>query len=409
MSTISSGDSRVAQSNYRTAGYSVSTSVANLASGTRADANVADFSVGTVLASRVNTLKVAINNAGQAKSVLNTAKGALTAITDLIQRQKTIANTALSDSLTDNERGFLDNEFQAIADQINTIATTTNFNGKKLLDGSLGGGYKLNDASDTDPSDDLFSLTNAASGTILDGLTSSDVTGAGGLDIANAISLYDFTVVLDTGANTATITAKVKDENGDVATYTGNTTANTINSADSLTLNSISDGASLTIAFTNITTNIDLAISSDVTQLQTDLNAIFAKAYGGNLSFRVGATEDIDVNISSATTASIGIGGLSVSSRSNAEAAATALDTARDAVVTIQSKVSAKITQFDASIANNEISSQNADAARSSLLDTDYTAESTNFAESRVRVDAAAAVLAQLNTRIQNLLQLLRQ
>ena len=71
--------------------------------------------------------------------------------------------------------------------------------------------------------------------------------------------------------------------------------------------------------------------------------------------------------------------------------------------------VDAAISTFDSAIANNAASIQNSDAARAVLLDTDYAEESTLFAESRVKVDAASAVLAQINARIQNLLQLLQQ
>ena len=92
----------------------------------------------------------------------------------------------------------------------------------------------------------------------------------------------------------------------------------------------------------------------------------------------------------------------------NAQAASNVLDNAINTNISLIAEIEATITRFDSAIENNLTSIQNADAARSNLLDTDFSAESTNFAENTVRQDAAVSVLAQLNQRIQNLLQLLR-
>lgn len=175
MTTISSIDARFAQTQVGVASAKVTASVQNLVSGNKADANVADLSVGTVLASRVNTLRVAVGNAGQGKSLLNTAKGALTTILGLLQQQKSLSVKAADDSLSDNERGFLNQEFQAIVTQIDRIASTTNFNGKKLLDGSIDGtGASIaNVATTTGITNEQYSLLQAkdttASGTVATG------------------------------------------------------------------------------------------------------------------------------------------------------------------------------------------------------------------------------------------------
>lgn len=139
MTTISSIDARFAQDQVGRASQTVTASIANLVSGQKADANVADLSVGTVLANRVGTLRVTVGNAGQAKSLLETAKGALDTVLSLLQQQKNLAVKSADDSLSDNERGFLDQEFQAIVSEIDRISTNANFNGKALLDGSISG------------------------------------------------------------------------------------------------------------------------------------------------------------------------------------------------------------------------------------------------------------------------------
>jgi len=171
MTTISSIDARFAQTQIAGAAKGVSASVTNLTSGKRADANVADLSVGTVLATRVGTLRVTVGNAGQAKSLLETAKGALDTVLGLLQKQKNLAVKSADDSLSNNERGFLNQEFQALVSEIDRISSTANFNGKSLLDGSISG--NAGTSTETGLANEQYSLLEAkdfsASGTVASG------------------------------------------------------------------------------------------------------------------------------------------------------------------------------------------------------------------------------------------------
>ncbi len=130
-----------AQANIANASNSASASIARLSSGNRivkSSDDVAGLAVGTSLKTQVTSLKAALNNASQGTSLLQVADGALTQIDDILQRQKAIASQAGSGSLTDTDRGFLDQEFQALTQQIDQIAGTTSFNGVNLLSGGLG-------------------------------------------------------------------------------------------------------------------------------------------------------------------------------------------------------------------------------------------------------------------------------
>jgi flagellin len=180
------------------------------------------------------------------------------------------------------------------------------------------------------------------------------------------------------------------------------------------------DGRVLEIDLGNVAENtaqINIDSSEGEEALASALNSVFGVASNESLSFQVGAasSDTIGVSIGSAKTTSIyknndgTVETVSVETKENAIAAGNVLDNAINSVVSLISDISAKITSFNSAIQNNQASIQNADAARSKLLDTDYTQESTRFAESRVRVDAATAVLTQVNARIQNLLQLLQQ
>lgn len=129
-----------AQANLTAASNDASSSVARLSSGNRivkASDDVASLATGTSLLSTVSALKAAQSNASQGSSLLQVADGALAQIQNILQQQKSIALQAGSGSLTDTDRGFLNQQFQALAQQINSLSDSTTFNGVALINGSL--------------------------------------------------------------------------------------------------------------------------------------------------------------------------------------------------------------------------------------------------------------------------------
>ena len=117
-----------------------SSSLAKLSSGSRivrASDDAASLAVGTKLKADVTALKQAQVNASQASSVLQVADGALAQTVDILMRMKALSVQSQSGSVSDDERKFLDKEFQALAAQIDAIANQTKFNNTVLLDGTL--------------------------------------------------------------------------------------------------------------------------------------------------------------------------------------------------------------------------------------------------------------------------------
>lgn len=130
-----------AQQNIGKANSMVSGSVGRLSSGSRivrASDDVAAMSVGTSLRTTVSTLKIGLLNASQGTSMLQVADGALGKMQDMLLRQKALATQATSGSLTSAERGFLNQEFQNLTQEIDRLVQNTNFNGVNLLGGGLG-------------------------------------------------------------------------------------------------------------------------------------------------------------------------------------------------------------------------------------------------------------------------------
>lgn len=173
-----------AQANIGTASAQSSASVSRLSSGNRivkASDDVAALSTGTSLRTQVLALKTALTNASQGTSLLQVADGALSQVTEILQRQKAISLQAGSGSLTDTDRGFLDQEFQALSTEIDRLTGTTNFNGVKLLNGSLSQAAKVNVSTDTSSaaSATIGLSSNLSNGEtlVINGVTLTAVTG----------------------------------------------------------------------------------------------------------------------------------------------------------------------------------------------------------------------------------------
>jgi flagellin len=102
--------------------------------------NAADDAAGTAIASKmeaqVRSLGVAIRNGHDAISMTQTAEGALGEMENILQRVRELAVQAGNSTLTAQDREAIQTEVSQLTDEINTIASSTNFNGVKLLDGS---------------------------------------------------------------------------------------------------------------------------------------------------------------------------------------------------------------------------------------------------------------------------------
>jgi len=88
---------------------------------------------------QIRGLKQAQNNVQDATSFLQTGEGALQQTTDILQRMRELVIKAQNTGvLTDNDRASIATELSSLRDEIDRIAATTTFNGKNILNGSLG-------------------------------------------------------------------------------------------------------------------------------------------------------------------------------------------------------------------------------------------------------------------------------
>src|SRR5690242_11508550 len=122
----------------------MSKSLEKLSSGfriNRAADDAAGLAISETLRSQVGGLKVAVRNAQDGVSVAQTAEGALTEVHSMLQRMRDLAVQASNEGANGGNGGAavgaIQKEVDSLVDAIDKIATTTQFNGTKLLDGSV--------------------------------------------------------------------------------------------------------------------------------------------------------------------------------------------------------------------------------------------------------------------------------
>ena len=103
----------------------------------RAGDDAAGLAISEKMRRQVRGLTQASTNAQDGISMVQTAEGALNEVHDMLQRMNELAVKAENGTLTSTDRGYIDAEVQQLISEIDRVASTTTFNEKNLLDGTL--------------------------------------------------------------------------------------------------------------------------------------------------------------------------------------------------------------------------------------------------------------------------------
>ncbi len=101
----------------------------------KAEDDSAGFSIASKLSGKLAGMNQAMQNIGDAKSVLDIAETGTNTIMDTLIQMKSKATQAANDTLGDTERGYIGQQLMALAKSINNVATTTSYQGTNLLSG----------------------------------------------------------------------------------------------------------------------------------------------------------------------------------------------------------------------------------------------------------------------------------
>jgi len=382
-----------AQAALATNSRGLSKAMQQLSTGTRinsASDDAAGLAVSTRLTSQIRGLNTAVRNANDAISMIQTAEGAAVEITNMLQRMRELSVQSANDTNTDDDRAFLDLEYQQLFSEMNRIADTTQWNGRNILDGSFTANtdagkfiFQVGANSDQTVSLTIGNFTSDASTRTVaatDGaVTAADGTAAAEFDLT-LTGTYLAGDVVSVTIGSETKTYEVQDS--DIGASDAATLANVATGVAALTFTA-SGGVSGTsaagvITFTGTTTTNAATFTADASVAKSDNGQLYALT---------------DSNILS---------------RSAANSAITAIDTALTNVNEQRATMGATVNRLQYTVDNLTNVANKATESRSRVLDTDYSQATTELSKRQIISQAATAMLAQANQQPQTVLSLLK-
>ena len=142
MSVINTNvNSLVAQNAVNANARALSSAMEQLSTGKRINGSkddAAGLSISQIMTAQIRGLNQAVRNANDGVSLLQTADGAMIEQTNMMQRMRELAVQSASDTVTPDQKVYLDKEYQALLAEIDRIGAATQWNGKNLLDATGG-------------------------------------------------------------------------------------------------------------------------------------------------------------------------------------------------------------------------------------------------------------------------------
>jgi flagellin len=188
-----------AQRQLVTSQRNIQSSMAQLSSGYRINRSADDaagLAISENMKAQLRSLAQAKRNANDGISLVQTAEGAMAEINNLGVRLRELAIQASSDTVSDNERGFINQEVQQLKSEIDRIALSANWNSVPLLDGStpvfdiqIGSQATENDVISYDASQNIATLEGLGLLDLDYSTKEGALNGIGAIDFAtNAVS-----------------------------------------------------------------------------------------------------------------------------------------------------------------------------------------------------------------------------
>jgi flagellin len=152
---------------------------------TRASDDAAGLAISEKLRGHIRGLRQAKRNSDDGISLIQTAEGGLNEISNIIIRLRELSIQAASDTVGDTERGFSNIEFQNLLEEVQRISQGSEFNGKKLLDGS-GGVVEIQVGIHNDPTNDRIKYDATTTDSTLEslGLTGEAIASKEGAQLS---------------------------------------------------------------------------------------------------------------------------------------------------------------------------------------------------------------------------------
>ncbi len=376
----------------------VAKSLQRLSSGLKIN-SAKDNPAGLAMAKRMNAqlmgLSMANQNASDGVSIIETADGAMSEISEMLQRMNELAVKAANGVESDGDRDVIQKEVSQLTEEISRVAEATEFNGQKLLNGefSFRGYIDSTAAAPNDPNRDIKVASYSSE-------VAQKIYTIGQMDISKDPVTEKYKVeftpptALKDGGFPEGATASIKD---DLVTITA------------------SNGFEMTLDLTRC--DIENKAPLTVQDLKIDATGI------GAMRLQVGANEGqvLEINIPKISLREMGLETVKIKDKNGQEIwtldvgteekATEAIDRVEGAIhfiSGIRGQLGAYQNRLESTINSLDITSENMTGAYSRIMDVDMAEEMTNYTTAQVMTQAATSMLAQANERPSQVLQLLQ-
>ena len=351
-----------AQRHLSNATHLLNQSMERLSSGSRINSakdDAAGLQISNRLESQMSGLNVAMRNANDGISIMQTAEGALKETTNIMQRMRDLSLQSANGANSASERQALQEEMGALNDELNRIAETTSFGGRKLLNGSF-----------KDASFQIGASSGEAVQVTLKNMRTDTLSMGGFSYIAATKAGSDW--VVDSGQQQLNmsytnasgeqekiqIKAKQGDDIEELATY--------INGQTDKVSASVNDEGQLQIYMAGIET-------------------------AGTISFSGSLANQLNVSMSGYEA----VDSLDITDAGGAQTAVSVIDTALKFVDSHRAELGAMQNRFGHAINNLGNINENLAASNSRIKDTDYAKETTQLVKQQILQQVSTSILAQ--------------
>ena len=445
-------------------------STTRLSSGYRIN-KAADDAAGMAISQKMHAqirgLRRASQNGSDGISFIQTAEGALTEIESMLQRCRELSVQAASDGTTTIEdRMAIQREIDALRDEIDRIASQTEYNTMSVLDGtccrqssSNNVGVKLVSASDdvaltkyTFRVDEVPTQATFNTNTISSGPSEVVLQDKSGTIQINGemievepgetyeevyASIRDYcemmnidvvpnTDVLQNGCQLqftsklygASQKIEITTDDPDLATKLGIRDASGTQGTDAKVSLDTSDASGFSGTATvfvdgarvEVTDRDGFSMIFDVSGVGTEREATVTMLDAGYVAIQIGANEGqtIDISVPPVTSKALNVEYCNVCTKDGASAAITSFDDAIVEITAVRSKLGAYQNRLDSAVSSLDTTTENLTEACSRIEDVDMSEEMTKYTQYSVLVQAGTSMLAQANNQPQTILQLLQ-
>lgn len=391
------------QRNLSNSSNALGTSLQRLSTGSRINSakdDAAGLQIANRLTSQINGMGVAVKNSNDGISMAQTAEGALEQSTTILQRMRDLALQSANGSNSPEERQALNQEVAELKKELDRIANTTSFGGKKLLDGSFGTAtFQVGAAANETISVALDEMsTKAMSASYTAGTVKLEDAGfdPANIDIATnkATASGTLTVTVNAAGWTEPRTYTVDVNVGDRLSVAEDKLATLINDAN-IGISAFKVDASGAVAASGTLHLVSVKGLADNAS-SVDADTVFVGIGTGS-----DAPDDRQVLDTTVST-------VDISTVRGSQEALIIIDAAIQKIDAQRADLGAVQNRFENTIQNLQNIQENVSAARGRIQDTDFAAETATLSKNQIMQQAGTAILAQANQLPQAVLSLLQ-